>query len=188
MRLLSVLAFLIVTFPSPTAHAQVTASASARRHLEAGFAVHIRGDLDQAILHYDLALRYDGCYAAAYHLRANARLEKGELTAAIRDYEKAIELFPRNPVAMNNLGLARCAMGDLAGALEDFSRSVHVDPRFAPAYLNRGVVERELGLIEEAMADLNQALRLNPRLAGTRACRRLSSASAARQSVEHLKP
>jgi tetratricopeptide (TPR) repeat protein len=139
----------------------------------------MRGDLDQAILHYDLALGYDSCCAAAYHHRANARLEKDQLIAAMRDYEKSIALFPHNPVAMNNLGLAKCVLGDMAGALKDLSRSIRVDPRFAPAYLNRAVVEKELGLIEEANADLRRALQLNPRLSETRACRGLWHTSAA---------
>ncbi|MBI3951753.1 MAG: tetratricopeptide repeat protein [Acidobacteria bacterium] len=132
-----VMALFVLT--SPAAQAQ-SRSPSAVSYLERGNAWQAKGDLDQAIADYTIALTFDPHCAIAYYNRGQVRIIQGVLDKALEDFSRAIELDPRLAKAYHNRGTIRYLQGDLDGALADFNSAIQINPRLAKAYHNRGLV------------------------------------------------
>ena len=85
--------------PEPTlvASAQEQAQKLARRHLDAGVALHESGRFADAVPEYDLALRLYLHYDEAYINRGMAYAQLDENQRAIQDFEQAGRLNPNLP-------------------------------------------------------------------------------------------
>lgn len=93
-----------------------------------------QGEMTQAIVFFDEAVRLDPAFAKARYNRANAVLALGDPIQARTDVEQALRL-PSSPedVAMMKLALStiRVAGGDLGGGWDDYE--VRMDPHYAEA-------------------------------------------------------
>ena len=85
--------------PEPTlvASTQEQAQKLARRHLDAGVALHESGRFADAVPEYDLALRLYPHYDEAYMNRGMAYAQLDENQRAIQDFEQAVRLNPNLP-------------------------------------------------------------------------------------------
>jgi len=85
--------------PEPTlvASTQEQAQKLARRHLDAGVALHESGRFADAVPEYDLALRLYLHYDEAYMNRGMAYAQLDENQRAIQDFEQAVRLNPNLP-------------------------------------------------------------------------------------------
>src|SRR5262245_60168918 len=79
---------------------------SALLHHHRGLIHYDKGEYDQAIRHYSVAIASQPGYADAFNNRANAYFSEGNCDAAVRDYTTAIELLPDYAKAYNNRGIA----------------------------------------------------------------------------------
>ena len=98
-----------------------------------GAAYAMQGQLDQAIVDFDTAIRLDPKYAACYFARANARYRKGQYDRAIADFDEAIRLDPKNAVAFFTRGCAYDDKGQHDRAIADFDEAIRLDPNFTQA-------------------------------------------------------
>ncbi|MFH0732310.1 MAG: tetratricopeptide repeat protein, partial [Candidatus Omnitrophota bacterium] len=71
-----------------------------------GNAYENKGNIDQALSDYNIAIEIDPKYPKAYNNRGNAYSRKGNFDQALSDYNKAIEIDPKRPKAYNNRGNA----------------------------------------------------------------------------------
>ena len=74
-------------------------------HNNLGFALAGRGQVDEAIAHYQKALEIKPDYAEAHNNLGNALAGRGQVDEAIAHYRKALEIKPDYAEAHNNLGL-----------------------------------------------------------------------------------
>src|SRR5213596_219856 len=65
-----------------------------------------KGRSDEAMVHYEEALRLQPYYADAYYNRGNVLFAKGRIDEAIADWEKALELQPNDADSHTGLGNA----------------------------------------------------------------------------------
>jgi len=121
-----------------------------------------RGDWENAISIFDLALSFDPNNSVAFQLRGDAYRAMGSINEAVADYDQAIGLDPQSASALNNRGLAYAELGENALALSDFNQAVGLQPGFGLAYKNRAEVQIAEGKYEAAVLDLQIYLALVP--------------------------
>lgn len=100
--------------------------------------------------------------AAAFALRARARVARGELAAAGLDLDRALELDPSQAAACAERGALRFRLGDLAGATQDFDHFVALRPTEAGGYASRGACHYKAGELPAALRDFDRCLELSP--------------------------
>jgi Flp pilus assembly protein TadD len=91
-----------------------------------------RGQLDEAIPHFEKAVALKPDYADAQNNLGIVLLQKGKVDEAIEHLEKAEELNPRNTQTYYNLGAALYMQGKVAEALAQWRAGLRVDPEDLP--------------------------------------------------------
>jgi len=129
----------------------------------------IPGRLDEAIGHYEEALRLKPDFVEAHYNLAFALLQKpGRLNDAISHYEEALRLKP--DLVDVHFNLARALEG-IPGrsdeAIRQYEDALRLRPDYAEAHYNLGYMLQAMpGRLEDAIAQFEEALRLKPDNAG----------------------
>jgi TolB-like protein/Flp pilus assembly protein TadD len=127
--------------------------------------------IDEAILHFDEAIRLDPDYAQAYTGLADAWIGKREvgnlslLTATQRAHDaisSALRLNGDLAEAQTSLGLCVLGAGQERVAASQFAKAIELDPNYAEAHLRRANLLRDRGFLDDAMRAYTQALALDP--------------------------
>lgn len=120
------------------------------------------GRHQEALLHYERAIRMVRRPSYAWTSRGVAMKYLGRLDDALRCHENAIRLDPENEVAWCNLGTAYFKKAELEKALECYDKAIEVRPRYAIAWNNKGVVLARMNRFEEADSCHAKATKLRP--------------------------
>lgn len=131
---------LIVVFFLRGGFAKDPRSLSAASYLQRGGEYYAQGDLDHAIVDYNIAITFDPNYAKAYNCRGLALWTRGEVDRAIEDYALAIRNDPGLAEAFDNRGLAFQSKKDWGRAIQDHGRALQLKPRWALPHFHRGEV------------------------------------------------
>jgi len=125
-----------------------------------------KGKTEEAIYHYNEAIRAKPDYADAYSNRGNAYHSMGKDQLAIDDYNEAIRLKPHYADAYYNRGTVYLKHGQYQNALEDFTKAIRFKDNYADAYNNRGIIYVYLNRHQNALEDFNCAIRIKDNYAG----------------------
>ena len=120
------------------------------------------GKIEEAIDHYNEAIRLDPDYPDAYSNRGNAYATLGQHQQAIEDYNKAIRLKPDFAIAYYNRGIIEIKLGLYQKAIDDFNEAIRLKPDYTDAYNNRGGAYFKLGQYQRAVDDFSKAIHLKP--------------------------
>lgn len=123
----------------------------------------LNGELDQALIEFEQALRLDPACADAYNNRGNIFFARADYERAIADYSEAIRHQPGLATAYVNRALAYARLGRYDQAVADASAALGFDARLAGAHFIRGVAHAAKGRLDQAIADFTEALRLDPK-------------------------
>lgn len=137
---------------------------NARAHNNAGnlyFAP--RGRVDEAIGHFQTALRLRPGFAEAHANLGIAYERQGRLDEAVAQYEAAIRLSPHQASAHNNLGGIYLARGRTEEAVRHILAYVRLAPEAYDGYYNLALAYQSLGRKDDALTALIRAAGLNPR-------------------------
>ena len=122
----------------------------------------MKGNVAQAIEHYEAAVKLRPDHAVANNALGAALLASGKTEEAVRYFRVAIKARPDYFDAHYNLGLALHASGDVNGTIEELSMAVRISPRDVSAHANLGAALAEMGRFKEAQAELERALAIDP--------------------------
>jgi tetratricopeptide (TPR) repeat protein len=147
----------------PAALGSASLAGDATKAQESADKALAKGRYDQAIAHYDEAIRLDPRFARAYHGRGVAYLHKGQYDKAVASLSEAIRLEPRNDVALFDRGLARWHSGEARQAVADFNRAIKANPKNDSAY--NGLAWALSTATDEKLRDGKRAVEL-----ATKAC------------------
>ena len=93
----------------------------------------VRGQVDEAIRHYEIALRLRSGNVAAQFGLARALASKQKVDEAISHYQKALSIQPDNAAASNDLGVMFASKGEIDNAIAAWRLTLSFDPDNADA-------------------------------------------------------
>jgi len=129
---------------------------------QAGRALEVRGENEEAARYYYKALQIKPNYGHALNNIGNILIRKGRSKEAIKNYSEAIRINPGNANAYNNLGVALIQSGRFDEAIPLLRTALRIKPKYAEAYSNLGVAMVEKGRVDKAIICFQEALRIKP--------------------------
>jgi len=121
-----------------------------------------KGQVDEAIAHFQKALEIKPNYAITHYNLGVSFYLLGRIDEALPQYEKAVELKPDYAEAHNNLGLIFFQQGRLDEALPQYEKAVELKPDYAEAHNNLGLIFFQQGRTDEAISQYQKALEIQP--------------------------
>jgi regulator of sirC expression with transglutaminase-like and TPR domain len=121
------------------------------------------GQYDEAIAHYDRAIRMGSKPASAWTSKGVALKRLSKYEDALRCHNIALRLDPKNEIAWCNKGDIYFRLGQLPKAIECYDRALELRPRYAIAWNNKGAALARTGSFDEARKCHDRAVRLRPR-------------------------
>lgn len=146
---------------------QETAQADAEAQFNLANTLRQQGRLEEAVSHYNEALRTNPGHVLARHNLGNAFLALGRFGDAEASFRHVLGLNPNIAESHCNMGNALLAQRRPEEAVASYRRALHLNPRLAVAHSNLGDALRDLGLPEDAAASCREALTLDPQHAET---------------------
>ena len=132
-----------------------------------GAALQSDGRVDDAIVHYQLALTLKPDHAPALNNLGTALAAKGSTGQAIEHYERALAVDPVYASAHYNLANALLREGKAASAAEHFRLALQSTPGSAELHNNLGIALGDVGRFDDAIAEFRKALGFDPNAART---------------------
>ncbi|MCJ7663010.1 MAG: tetratricopeptide repeat protein [Desulfobacterales bacterium] len=105
-------------------------------HYNLGVELAQKGNIDEAILHYQEALRINPTYASAHFNLGNALFNQGKVDEAILHYQEALRINPEDAMGHNNVGIALIRQGRADEAIFHFTEAIRIDPNYLQARRN----------------------------------------------------
>ena len=108
-------------------HAVAVTSKNYRAEDHLGVALSDRGRLDDAIRHYQAAVRIWPDYPEGHNNLGTARMDQRNYDDAIHEFSEASRAKPQMPTFHYNLGVAFSAKGDTASAIREIRKASALD-------------------------------------------------------------
>jgi tetratricopeptide (TPR) repeat protein len=131
-------------------------------HNNYGCALGDRNRVDEAIEHFQEALRINPMHLRAHYNLGVMLLKKGKVDDAISCFNESLRIKPDFLEAHFNLGSALDREGRLKEAINHFSVALRINPDYAEVHNNLANILARQGNIEEAIGHYLEALRINP--------------------------
>lgn len=131
-------------------------------HTNLGAALGSLGRPEEAIGHYEQALRLRPTSFQARNNLAAMLVQCGRPQEAVEHYREALRINPDVPEIHANLGVALVMLGNAPEATGHFREVVRLTPDSADAHNNLGYMLEVQGRLAEAVSHYEEALRLNP--------------------------
>jgi tetratricopeptide (TPR) repeat protein len=140
----------------------VSVERCAEAYFNMGNALAQVGRLQDAVEHYEQALRIKPDYATAHYNLGVALAQLGQMQEAAGHWEQALRLNPDYAKAHYNLGIGLVQAGRVQDGIGHYEQAIQIKPDFVDAHYNLALAFRQVGKLNEAIAHFEQALRLNP--------------------------
>jgi len=131
-------------------------------HYNLGTVLDKQGRLDEALRHFQEALKEKPGYVEACNNLGVVLDEQGRLDEAISQYLQALKLKPNFADAHNNLGAALNKQGRVDQAVDQYQQALRLNPDLAAAHYNLGVALGRQGRLDDAIREFQTALKLQP--------------------------
>lgn len=133
------------------------------RVLNAAYAAHQAGRLEEAVRGYRRALKAAPDQAEALHLLGIALLQSNDAKEAVAPLRRAARLKPADAPIHLNLGNALLQTGRLEEAIASYRQACELKPDFADAWFNLGNALDQRGAHDEALGAHDRAVAIDGR-------------------------
>ena len=130
-------------------------------HNNLGLALADKGKLDEAIYHYNEAIKIKPDFAKALYNLGNTYSDIGQYEKAIEYYKGAVTYDPNYTMAINNMGVAYANMNDFEKAISSYNSVLEIDPNNIDAYNNMGNALAQNGKYKEAIDAYAGAIKID---------------------------
>ncbi len=134
-------------------------------HFDTALSFHAQHDFENALLHYDLALRENPADFQILSNRGAALQKLRRFDQALQSYDQALQLTQAHAAIYNNRGVTLKDLHRLDPALESFDQALQLNPTYVEALVNRGFVHHLQNALTLAQADYERAIVLDPSFA-----------------------
>ncbi|MGC1455230.1 MAG: tetratricopeptide repeat protein [Nitrospirota bacterium] len=121
-----------------------------------------RGQLEDALRDYNIALTINPELIVGYSNRAQVYIRLNKHTNAMNDLTTALTINPRYVLGYVYRSMMYNWYGDHDKALADLTAAVTIKPDFVSGYYHRGNTNLLIGQYDKAIADFSKALSLAP--------------------------
>jgi protein O-mannosyl-transferase len=130
-------------------------------HNNLAIALGDAGRPDEALSHYEAAIRLKPDYAEAENNFGYALNQLNRAADALPHLQRALALQPRYAEAQNNLGAAYMQLGRVAEGIAAFTAATELNPSFALAQVNLGRAIASSGRPADGIPHFQRALELD---------------------------
>jgi len=127
-----------------------------------GTALYKKGRLEEAVLHYEEALRLNPQEADLHSNLATVLCDLGRPAEAVQEYQTALRLRPNDAEIHFNLGTACEEEGQAGEALSHYQEALRLQPDFPAARHHLGNALLKQGRLEDAIREYQELIRLKP--------------------------
>lgn len=131
-------------------------------HNNLGMLLVARGQIDEAIGHYEQALKIKPDHARAHNNLGMAYAGREQFETAIVHYSRALDFNPRYAEAHNNLGLALMSLQKIGEAIAHFENAAKLKRNYTDAHINLANALARSGRMDAAISHYQKALKINP--------------------------
>jgi tetratricopeptide (TPR) repeat protein len=131
-------------------------------HDNLGIDLEHAGKIEEAIAHYEQALRIEPDYAEAHYHLGNALAQTGKIEEAIAHFEQALRIEPDDAEAHYNLGNVFLREGKVSDAIGHYEQALRSNPDYAEAHYNCGVALELVDRMRDAITHYEYALQIKP--------------------------
>jgi tetratricopeptide (TPR) repeat protein len=143
-------------------HTLACTSDNSLAHVDMGVTLTAQGRLDEAIEHFQKALKIHPNNPECHNNFGVALRRKGRVDEAIVHFQKALEIRPDYPECHNNLGVALRRKGQVDEAIVHFQKALEIRPDQAEFHNGLGITLVQKGQVDEAIAHYQKAIQLEP--------------------------
>lgn len=149
-------------------------------HNNLGNIILDRGQIDEAIQHYNAALKAAPDFPKPHYNLGVALARKGQISQAMEQYQIAVEIDPNYAKAQYQLGLILVDRGRIPEAIGCYQRALTITPNDPQIYFHLGHALGYTGQKEDAMICFKNAIILKPDFAEAHASLGLALAQTGR--------
>jgi tetratricopeptide (TPR) repeat protein len=149
-------------------HTLACTSDNYNAHNDLGNDLLQKGQVDEAMVHFQKALQLHPDFAAARYNLGLALFKKDRVDEAITQYQKVLQLHPDSADTHNDLGNALLQEGKVDEAIIHYEKALQINSDFAKAQNNLGNALLQKGRVDEAIAQYQTALQIKPGFAEAR--------------------
>jgi len=131
-------------------------------HNNLGFALDKEGQIDEAMIQFQEAIRLKPDYAEAHYNLGVACLERDQTDEAMIQFQEAIRFYPDYALAHNNLGYALVRKGRTDEAMSQYQEAIRLNLNYSEAHFNLANAFIRKGRTDKAMSQYQEAIRLKP--------------------------
>ncbi|MEM0287167.1 MAG: tetratricopeptide repeat protein, partial [Nitrososphaerota archaeon] len=131
-------------------------------HYEKGLMHYCKGEFEEAIREYDIAISLDPTDPSYHYNKGNALNALKKYEDAIREYDIAISLDPTDPSYHYNKGNALNALKKYEDAIREYDIAISLDPTDPSYHYNKGNALNALKKYEDAIREYDIAISLDP--------------------------
>lgn len=127
-----------------------------------GIALVEKGQVDEAIRHYEQSLRIDPNVPETHYNYGNALLRIGRTADAIDATQKALALQGNDPDALVALGNALFTEGGIDSAIDNYLKALALNPDHSSAHYNLANALLHKGDVRKAITHYSKSIELQP--------------------------
>ena len=149
-------------------HALKSTSKNFVAHNNLGFSLAEKGNFDEAIVHYQKAIRIFPGFVYPYINLGFISYKQGNFQEAIFHYKNAIECNSNSARPYYLLGNCYFELKQIDNAIIYYAKSLIIRPNYVEAMTNLAIALAYIGKFDESLALFKEAIRVNPDFADAR--------------------
>ena len=139
-------------------------NASSIKKVDYALAIHAKGDIKQALIHYNQIIKSGIEDPRVYSALGFISLQNSEIEKAIKYNLKSIAINPKYAPSYSNLGTLFCQIGNYNQAEKYIREAIKINPMVSRSFLTLGEILSKQIELNKAEKEIRKAIHIEPNL------------------------